>query len=84
MTAAATSYIGSAMEEALSGCMSRPSGIPTGGNSCRSTISPGASVQLSHVVSEEEDADDIPLPELAGRDAREMRWLGKTPIVLQR
>lgn len=47
------------------------------------TASPGASVQSSQIASEEDKADDSPSTGLGGRAARELRWLGETPIVLQ-
>lgn len=58
--------------------------ISIGDNASGGTVSPGASVQSSQGVSEEDDANDSSLPELGGRDNRRLRWLGETPIVLKR
>ena len=47
------------------------------------TASPGASVESSPSVSDEDEADDRPPPKLGGKTARELTWLGETPIVRQ-
>ena len=57
--------------------------ILVGVNASGGTTSTDASVKSSSSVSEEDEADDSPLPELAGRAAHELRWPGKTSIVRQ-
>lgn len=49
----------------------------------RGNCQPDSSVQLLQVVTEEEDADGSPPPELGRKAARELRWLGGNPIVNQ-
>ena len=55
-----------------------------GVNAFGDNASPGASVESSPHVSEEDEVDDSPSPELSGRAARELRWLGETLVVWQR
>ena len=54
-----------------------------GVNASGGTASPGASIELSPSVSEQDEADDSPSPKLGGRAAHELRWLGETPITRQ-
>ena len=54
-----------------------------GVNASRGTASPGALVESSPSVSEEDEVDDSPFPKLGGRAAHELRWLGETPVVRQ-
>ena len=63
--------------------MSTPPATSAGVNASRGTASPGTSVESSPFISEEDEADDSPSPELGGRAARELRWLGDTPVVRQ-
>ena len=65
------------------GAMSTPSATSTGVNASGGTVSPGTSAEPSPSVFEEDEADDIPSPELGGRAARELRWLGENPAVRQ-
>ena len=94
-TAAATLLRGAAMRE-ISGTPVHSSAGITGGfamstspatsagvNAFRGTASPGALVESSPSVSEEDEVDDSPSPKLGGRAARELRWLGETPVVRQ-
>ena len=95
-TAAATSLRGATVREIPrtpvhssvgtpgSFAMSTPSATSAGVNASGGTASPGASVESSLSVSEEDDVDDSPSPKLGGRVAHELRWLGKTPVVRQR
>ena len=53
------------------------------GHASGSTSSPGASVESSPSVSEEDKADDSSSAELGGRAARELRWLGEILVVRQ-
>ena len=64
--------------------MSTPPAASAGVNASGGTASPGASVESSPSVSEEGEADDSPSPELGGRAAHELRWLGETAVVRQR
>ena len=94
-TAAATSLRGAAMREIPGTPVHSSAGTPGGFgmstppatsaavNVSGGTASPGASVELSPPVSEEDEADDSPSPELGGSAARELRWLGETPVVRQ-
>ena len=50
-------------------------------NASGGTASLDASVESSPSVSEEDEGDDSSSPEMGGRTARELRWLGKTPTV---
>ena len=59
--------------------MSTPPATSAGVNASGGTASPGASVELSPSVSEE----DKPSPKLGGRAVHELRWLGETPVVRQ-
>ena len=43
--------------------------------------SPGASVESSSFVSEEDKADDSSPPKLGVRAAHELRWFGEPPVV---
>ena len=94
-TAGATSSRGDAMRE-ISGtpvrssagtpggfAMSTPPATSAGVNASGGTASPGASVELSPSVSEEDEVDDSPSPKLGGRAAHELRWLVETPVVRQ-
>ena len=65
------------------GAMSTPYATSTGVNASGGTVSPGASVEQSSSVSEGDEADDSPSPELGGSAAREPRWLGENPVVRQ-
>ena len=60
--------------------MSTPPATSAGVNASGGTVSPGASVESSPSVSEEDEVDDSPSPELGGRAARELRWLVETPV----
>ena len=94
-TAAATSLRGAAMRE-IPGTpvhssvgtpgsfpMSTPPATSAGVNASGSTVSPGASVESSLSVSEEDEVDDSPSPKLGGTTAHELRWLGETTVVRQ-
>ena len=94
-TAAATFLRGAAMRE-IPGTPVHSSGGTTGDfamstspatsagvNAFRGTVSPGALVESSPSVSEEDEVDDSPSPKLGGRAAHELRWLGETPVVRQ-
>ena len=63
--------------------MSTPPITSAGVCTSRGTASPGASVESSPFVSEEDEADDSPLPKLGGRAAHELRGLGETSVVRQ-
>ena len=63
--------------------MSTPPATSAGVNPSRGTASPGALVETSPSVSEEDDVDDSPSPKLGGRAAHELRWLGEVPVVRQ-
>ena len=63
--------------------LSTPPATSAGVNVSGGTASPGASVELSPPVSEEDEADDSPSPEVGGSAARELRWLGETSVVRQ-
>ena len=63
--------------------MSTPSAVSAGFNPSGGTASLGASVKPSQDVSEEDEADGGPSPELGRRTALKLRWLGESPIVLQ-
>ena len=63
--------------------MPTPPATSAGVNASGGTASPGASVESSPSVSDEDEADGSPSPELGGRTARELRWLGETPVVRQ-
>ena len=52
-----------------------------GVNASGGTASPGAWIELPTSISEEDEADDSPSPELGGRAARELRWFGEIPVV---
>ena len=94
-TAGATSLRGAAMREfpgtPVRSSAGTPGGIAisaspatsAGVNASGGTASPGASVESSPSVSEENEVDDSPLPKLGGRAAHELRWLGKTLVVRQ-
>ena len=60
--------------------MSTPPATSAGLNGSGGTVTPGASVESSPSVSEEDEVDDSPSPELGGRAARELRWLAETPV----
>ena len=60
--------------------MSTPPATSAGVNGSGGTVSPGASVESSPSVSEEDEVDDSPSPELGGRATREMRWLAETSV----
>ena len=94
-TAAGTLLRGAAMRE-IPGTPVHSSAGTTGGfamptspatsagvNASRGTASPGALVELSPSVSEEDEVDDSPSPKLGGRAAHELRWLGEAPVVRQ-
>ena len=94
-TAAATSLRGAAIKE-IPGTplhsspgtpqgfvMSIPPATSAGVNACECTASPGASVKSSLSVSEKDEADESPSPDLGRRAARELRWLGGTPVFQQ-
>ena len=53
--------------------MSTPPAISDGVEASRGTTSPGASVESSPSVSEENEADDSPSPEQGGRAASELK-----------
>ena len=94
-TTAATSLRGAAMREipgtpvhSSAGtpegfAMSTPPATSAGVNASGGTASPGASVESSPSVSEEDEADDSPSPKLGRRAAHKLRWLGETPVVQQ-
>ena len=63
--------------------MSTPPATSAGVNASGSISSPGASVESSLSVSEEDKVDDNPSPKLGGRAVHELRWLGETPVVQQ-
>ena len=63
--------------------MSTPSATSAGVNASGGTASPGASVESPSSVSEKDEADESPSPELGWRTALELRWLGETPFVRQ-
>ena len=63
--------------------MSTSSTTSAGVKASEGTARPGASVESSPSVSEEDKADDSPSPELGGRVARGLRGLGETPIIRQ-
>ena len=63
--------------------MSTPPATAAGVNASRGTASPGAFVESSSSVSEEDEKGDSPSPKLGGRAAHELRWLGETPVVRQ-
>ena len=52
-------------------------------NASGGTGSPGALVESSPSVSEEDEVDDSPSPKLGGRAAHELRRLGETRVVRQ-
>ena len=92
-TAAATSLRGAATREIpgtpvrssagtpRGSAMSTPPVTSAGVRASGGTASPGASVELSPSVSEEDGADNSPSSKLGGRAAHELRWLGKSPVV---
>ena len=94
-TAAGTSLRGAAMREVTATpvhssagtpgdfAMSTPPVTSAGVNASWGTASPGASIESSPSVSEEDEADDSPSPKLGGRAAHELRWLGEIPVVRQ-
>ena len=94
-TAAATSLRGAAMREILGTsvhssesspggfAMSTPPVTSAGVNASGGTTIPGALVESSPSVSEEDEVDDSPSLTLGGRAVHELRWLGKTPVVRQ-
>ena len=47
-------------------------------------VSPGALVEPLTSVSEEDEADDSPSPELGGKASRELRMFGETLVVQPR
>ena len=53
------------------------------GSTSGGTASPRASVESPPSVSEEDEVDDSPSPELGGRVVPELRWLGETSVVQQ-
>ena len=61
--------------------MSTPAATSAGVNASGGIASPGASIESSASVSEEVEAHDSPSPEVGGRVAHELRWLGETPVV---
>ena len=63
--------------------MSTPPATSAGVNASGDIVSPGASVELSPSVSEEDEVDDSPSPKLGGRAAHELRLLGEAPVVRQ-
>ena len=63
--------------------MSTRPATSAGVNASGGTASPGASVKLPTSISEEDEADDSPLPELGGRISGELRWFGEIPVVRQ-
>ena len=63
--------------------MSTPPATSAGVNASGGTANPGASVESPPSVSEEDEMDDSPSPELGGRAARRLRWLWEIPIVRQ-
>ena len=94
-TAAATSLRGAAMKEIPGLPVHSSAGTSGGfamsyapcnigrGRSVWGHCQPGASIESSPSVSEEDEADDSPSPELGGSPARELKWLGETPVVRQ-
>ena len=54
-----------------------------GVNASGSTASPGASVESSPSISEEDKADDSPSSKLGGRASHKLKWLGETHVVRQ-
>ena len=94
-TTAATSLRGAAMRKAPGTPVHSSTGTPRGFamstppvtsgrvNASGSTASPGALVESSLSVSEEDEVDDSLSSKLGGRAAHELRWLEKTPIVWQ-
>ena len=64
--------------------MSTPPATSAGVNASGGIAIPGASVEPSPSVSEEDEVDDSISPELGRRAARELRWHGETPVVRQR
>ena len=94
-TAAATSLRGAVMREipgtpvhSSTGtpggfAMSTPPVTSAGVRTSGGTVRPGASVELSPSVSEENAVYDSPSPKLRGRAAHELRWLGQVPVVRQ-
>ena len=94
-TTAATSLGGAAMRE-IPGtpvhssadtpgdfAMSTPSVTSAGVNASGGTANPGALVESSPSVSEEDEVDDSPSPKLRGKVAHELKWLGETSVVRQ-
>ena len=93
-TAAETSLRGTAMREIPGTPLHSSAGTPgsfamstspvtsAGVNAYEGAASPGASVELSSPVSEDE-VDDSSSPKLGGRAAHELRWLGEIPVVRQ-
>ena len=60
--------------------MSTPPATSAAVNASWGAASPGASIESSpSSVSEKDETDDSPLPELGGRATRELRWLGGNP-----
>ena len=94
-TAVATSLRGAAMREipgtpahSSAGtpggfAVSTPPATSAGINASRGTASPGALVESSPSVSEEDDVEDSPSPKLGEMAAHELRWLRETPVVRQ-
>ena len=63
--------------------MSTPPATSAEVNASGSIACPGASVESSPSVSEENEADDSPSPKLGGRAAHELRWLGEISVIGQ-
>ena len=63
--------------------MSTRPATSAGVNASGGTASPGESVKLPTSISEEDEADNSPSPELGGRVSRELRWFGEIPVVRQ-
>ena len=63
--------------------MSTPHVTSAGVNAFGGTVSPGASAESSSYVSEEDEANDSPSPELGGRTVCELRCLGRISVVRQ-
>ena len=63
--------------------MSTPPVTSAGVNASGSTASPGALVESSPSVAEEDEVDDSPSLKLGGRAVHELRWLGGTLVVRQ-
>ena len=94
-TAVATSLRGAAMREILGTpvhssesspggfAMSTPPVTSARVNASGSTASPGALVESSPSVAEEDEVDDSPSRKLGGRAVHELRWLGGTLVVRQ-